>query len=198
MPRKARTDIDLASQIALRSHGASRRPSISRCSRSATNARVRPTRAVNTIATQSSPLAARSELCFGSAKWKTTSVETTKRSIAGSVSRARSSSVRSFRARTATSATYRLTRRPGSCWQAAEAAVEVEVLDGRQLAVNERLVPRIADRLAEGAHVKLAGGRKRKPGAEAQERGLPRTVRPGDEHEPAALDLEVETVENPL
>ena len=35
------------------------------------------------IATQSSPFAARSELPAGSAKWKTTSVETTKSSIAG-------------------------------------------------------------------------------------------------------------------
>ena len=40
----------------------------------------------------------------GSAKWKTTSVETTKSSIAGSVSRARSSSRRSLRASAATSA----------------------------------------------------------------------------------------------
>ena len=51
-----------ASQIALRSHGASSSPSSSRCSRSATNARVRPRSAVKTIATQSSPFAARSEL----------------------------------------------------------------------------------------------------------------------------------------
>ncbi len=55
------------------------------------------------IATQSSPFAASSELFFGSAKWKTTSAEMTKSSIAGSVSRARSSSIRSLRASTATS-----------------------------------------------------------------------------------------------
>ncbi len=58
---------------------------------------------MKTIATQSRPFAASSELCLGSAKWKTTSAEMTKSSIAGSVSRARSSRVRSFRASTATS-----------------------------------------------------------------------------------------------
>ena len=59
---------------------------------------------MKTIATQSRPFAASSELSAGSAKWKTTSAATTKSSIAGSVSRARSSSVRSLRASTATSA----------------------------------------------------------------------------------------------
>ena len=42
----------------------------------------------------------------GTTKWKTTSAETTNRSIAGTVSRARSSSSRSLRARTATSWRY--------------------------------------------------------------------------------------------
>ena len=44
-----------ASQIALRSHGASTSASISPCSRSGTNARVSPRSAVNTSATQRSP-----------------------------------------------------------------------------------------------------------------------------------------------
>ena len=58
---------------------------------------------MKTIATQSSPLAASCDECAGSAKWKITNVATTNRSIAGSVSRARSSSRRSFRASTAVS-----------------------------------------------------------------------------------------------
>ena len=101
--RKATVAIAFASQIALRSQGASRRPSRSRCSRSATNARVSPSSAVKTSATQSRPFAARSELWDGSAKWNVTNAAITNRSIAGTVSRARSSSRRSLRARTSTS-----------------------------------------------------------------------------------------------
>ena len=52
---------------------------------------------MNTIATQSSPYAALSPASSGIAKWNTTSVESTKRSIAGSVSRPRSSTRRSLR-----------------------------------------------------------------------------------------------------
>ena len=55
------------------------------------------------IATQSSPNSASRDDPDGSAKWNTASTETTNRSIAGSVSRARSSSRRSFRASTAVS-----------------------------------------------------------------------------------------------
>jgi hypothetical protein len=59
---------------------------------------------VKTIAIQSRPVSARSDSSAGSAKWKTTSAETTKSSIAGNVSRERSSSSRSLRASAATSA----------------------------------------------------------------------------------------------
>ena len=59
---------------------------------------------MKTIATQSIPFAASSLLSAGSAKWKTTSAVMTKSSIAGTVLRARSSSLRSLRASTATSA----------------------------------------------------------------------------------------------
>ena len=104
--RNARIESALPSQIALRSLGASTSPSITPCSRSAANARERPRSAVKRSATQSRPVAASSDEWAGSAKWKTTSVETTKSSIAGSVSRARSSSSRSLRARAPTSAKY--------------------------------------------------------------------------------------------
>jgi hypothetical protein len=102
-PRKANAAIAFPSQIALRSDGASTSASSTPCSRSATNARVNPSSAVNTIATQSSPSPASRPLPAGSAKWKTTSAATTKSSMAGSVSRARSSSSRSLRASAVTS-----------------------------------------------------------------------------------------------
>ena len=108
--RNASMATALASQIALRSHGASTSPSKSRCSRSATNARVRPRMAVNRIAIQSRPRAERRELSAGKAKWKTTRAARTKRSIVGRVSRARNSSSRSFRARTRTSRKYSVMR----------------------------------------------------------------------------------------
>ena len=84
--------------MTLRSEGASTRPSSTRCSRSAAKARVRPRIAVKTSAAQRSPSAASAEASAGMAKLKTTRVDTTKRSIAGTVSRDRSSSSRSFRA----------------------------------------------------------------------------------------------------
>ena len=87
-----------ASQIALRSHGVRMSASNMPCSRSATNARVRPSSAVKTSADQSRPRAATSLVPAGSAKWKIVSAEITNRSIDGSVSFARSSSSRSLRA----------------------------------------------------------------------------------------------------
>ena len=101
--RKARVAIPFASQIVLRSTGASTSASSRPCSRSATNARPRPSSAVKMIATQSRPNAASRDEPDGKAKWKTARTERTKSSIAGSVSRARSSSLRSFRASTAVS-----------------------------------------------------------------------------------------------
>jgi hypothetical protein len=55
------------------------------------------------IAIQSRPYAASSPVPAGSAKWNTASVESTNSSMAGSVSRARSSSFRSLRASATTS-----------------------------------------------------------------------------------------------
>ena len=102
--RNANVAIDFATQIALRSDGASTRPSNTRCSRSGTNARPSPSSAVKTIATQSRPFAARSDELAGSEKWKTTKTATTKSSMAGSVSLARNSSRMSLRASARTSA----------------------------------------------------------------------------------------------
>ncbi len=104
MTRNASTLTTLPSQIALRSHGVRTSPSSTRCSRSATNARVSASSAVKSTAIQSRPSAARSDESAGSAKRKTTRVETTNRSIAGTVSRERSSSSRFVRASAATSA----------------------------------------------------------------------------------------------
>ena len=73
-------------------------------------ARESPRSAVKTIAIQSRPVSARSDEPLGSAKWKIVSAETTNSSIAGSVSRDRSSSSRSLRASAATSPAYALMR----------------------------------------------------------------------------------------
>jgi TolB protein len=82
--------------------------------------------------------------------------------------------------------------------QPVEPPVEVEVLEGRQLAVEERLVAEEADFGALRIDVELARGRRREPRAKAKERRLPGPVRPRHEHEPAARHLEVERVENAL
>src|SRR2546421_274074 len=87
---------DVLRQVALRSRVARISPSIASSSRSAANARESPSSAVKRIATHRSPFAASSDESAGRTKWKTTSIERTKSSIAGSVSRARSSSVRSL------------------------------------------------------------------------------------------------------
>ena len=66
--RKARVAIPFASQIVLRSTGASTSASSRPCSRSATNARPRPSSAVKMIATQSRPNAASRDEPDGRAK----------------------------------------------------------------------------------------------------------------------------------
>src|SRR5205823_3257741 len=79
-----------------------------------------------------------------------------------------------------------------------EAAVEVEVLERGQLAVDERLVTEEADRGPVGVDVELAAGRRAEPRAEAEERRLPGPVGPGHEQEPAAWQREVKPLEHPL
>ena len=76
--------------------------------------------------------------------------------------------------------------------------VQVEVLERGQLAVDERLVPEEADVLARGLDVQLATGRQSEPGAESEERRLPRSVRAGHEQEASARELEVESAEHAL
>ena len=72
-------------------------------SRSATNARTSASKAVKRSAIHSIPAAASRDESSESAKWKTTRAPTTKSSIAGTVSRERSSTTRSFRVSATTS-----------------------------------------------------------------------------------------------
>src|SRR5204862_5746141 len=66
---------------------------------------------------------------------------------------------------------------------AIEPSVEVEVLERRQLAVNERLVADVADAASLERDVELARRRRREAGAEAEERRLAGAVRSRhDEH----------------
>ena len=81
---------------------------------------------------------------------------------------------------------------------AVEPAVEIEVLQRGQLAVDERLVREEAERRAVGVDVELTRGRQHEPGDQTQERRLSGAVRPGDEHEAAGLDVEVEPFEDAL
>ena len=71
----------------------------------------------------------------------------------------------------------------------------MQVLERRQLAVDERLVAEVADRAAL-RQLELARGRRREPGEHAQQRRLPRAVRPGDEQEAARGELDVEAGED--
>ncbi len=82
--------------------------------------------------------------------------------------------------------------------QPVETTVEIEVLERRQLPVEERLVPEKTDRRARRVHVELTAGRRSEPRTEAKQRRLPGPVRPGHEHEPATRHLEVEAVEDAL
>ena len=81
---------------------------------------------------------------------------------------------------------------------AVEPPVEVEVLERRQLPVDERLVGEEADRATRRVDLELTVRRRREPRAQAKKRRLPGAVRPGHEHESAARHLEVEPVENAL
>ena len=82
---------------------------------------------------------------------------------------------------------------------AVQPAVEVEVLERGQLAVDERLVAEEPDPLARRLDVELAGGRAR--AARAISRSsvvLPEPFGPGEQQEAAALDLEVEVADHVL
>ena len=68
---------------------------------------------------------------------------------------------------------------------AIEAAEEVEVLERRELAVEQRLVAEVAEVAALGVDRQRAFCRRSEPGDEPEERRLARAVRPGDEQEAA-------------
>ena len=78
--------------------------------------------------------------------------------------------------------------------QPIEPREERQVLERRQLAVDERLVAEIADGAAPAAH--LAAGRRREPCENAQERRLPRSVRAGDEEELPVGELDVDVAKD--
>ena len=166
-----------AAQIALRSDGARTSASKTPCSRSGTNARVSPSSAVKTIAVQSSP----SETCglafAGTAKWKIVSAERTNRSIAGTVSLARSSISRSLRASAATSEKYLIplpvelepvepphanaslwvasrSTRAGSCVATTKARVPCELVERRVEQRRAGVVERV-ERLVEDHELRL-------------------------------------------
>src|SRR6185503_14040916 len=62
----------------------------------------------------------------------------------------------------------------------------------------ERLVPEVADLRALRVDVEPAVGRDRKSGADTQEGRLTRSVRAGDDREPAAFDVEVDGAQDSL
>jgi len=81
---------------------------------------------------------------------------------------------------------------------AIEPAVEVEVLERRQLTVDERLVRKEADPAAVGLDVERAARRDGEPGAKPQQRRLPGPVRPGDDEEATPPELEVDSAQDAL
>src|SRR6185436_2630667 len=79
---------------------------------------------------------------------------------------------------------------------AVEQAVEVEVLECGELAVDERLVPDVPDPAAFEGDVQLPRAAHREPRAEQKQSGLPGTVGPGDEQEPVMCHLEANDTQN--
>ena len=71
---------------------------------------------------------------------------------------------------------------------AIEAAEEIEVLERRELAVEQRLVPEVAEVTALGVDRQRAFCRRGEPGDEPEQRRLARAVRPGDEQEARARE----------
>jgi hypothetical protein len=71
-------------------------------------------------------------------------------------------------------------------------SIQLEVLERRQLAIDERLVREEADALARNVDPQLALTRQREPGDEPQQRRLAGPIRPGDDGECAVGDVEVD------
>ena len=82
---------------------------------------------------------------------------------------------------------------------AVEAAVEIEVLERRELAVDERLVAEVADLGARARSTRSSPSVGTiEAGAEAEERRLAGAVRAGDDGEAAARQLEVDVAQHAL
>src|SRR6266568_5827582 len=81
---------------------------------------------------------------------------------------------------------------------AVEPAVQLEVLDRRQLAVDERLVREEADARPVGLDAEVTRSGDREPGADPQERRLPGAVRTGHKQEAVLRELELDPAEDPL
>ena len=79
-----------------------------------------------------------------------------------------------------------------------EAAVEVEVLERGQLAVDERLVREVADPSRAGDRPRARRPSAREAGHEGEERRLPRAVRARDERGARRPHLEVEVAKDAL
>jgi hypothetical protein len=79
-----------------------------------------------------------------------------------------------------------------------ETPVEIEVLERSQLPVDERLVCEVADASARNAELELPARGCGEPGAETQQRRLPRPVRPGDDQEVVGADVELDAAQDPL
>ena len=79
---------------------------------------------------------------------------------------------------------------------AVQPAVEVEVLERGELAIDERLVPEVAELAARDAALDRPLRRRGKAGADPQERRLARTVRPGDDEEAAVRQVEIDAAQD--
>src|SRR5207247_2405368 len=79
---------------------------------------------------------------------------------------------------------------------AVEAAVEVEILQRRQLPVHERLVREESDLRAIDGAAELAGGRRREARAQAEQRRLPGTVRTSHKEEAARVDVKLDAAQH--
>ena len=81
--------------------------------------------------------------------------------------------------------------------EAVEAAEELQVLERRQLSVDQRIVTEVADQLAR-RQLQLTRGRGSEPREHAQKRRLARPVRAGDEQEAARGERDVDAGEDTL
>ena len=79
---------------------------------------------------------------------------------------------------------------------AVQPAVQLEILERRQLAVDERLMREVADPGALGVDAQLALGRNREPGADPEERRLAGAVRAGHDRESATFHVEIDAMEH--